>query len=421
MAAQGMAGTGGGAKAKERDRIMDHYDIAIIGAGLAGALAAIALSRDGRSVALIAPPAPSDRRTTALMDEAIGFLGKLDLGNEVAALGAPLATLRIIDGTDRLLRAPVVTFRAAEIGLEAFGYNLPNAPLLEVLNARFADSPSISRIDARLESLEEHPAACTLTLTEGRAVTASLVIGADGRRSLVREARGIETRTWSYPQTAVVLNFAHERSHENVSTEFHTQQGPFTQVPLPGHRSSLVWVMTPAQAAEMVTRDAAALSLAVEQRMQSMLGKVTVDSEPQAFPLSGMAATRFGKGRIILVGEAAHAFPPIGAQGLNLSLRDVMALVSMLADAPSIAADIGDRYDRRRRADILSRTVSVDLLNRSLLTGFLPVQMVRTGGLQALSSAGALRSLVMQEGLRPGSAIRSVLGGLREKIGRHSA
>ncbi|KQS72950.1 2-octaprenyl-6-methoxyphenyl hydroxylase [Rhizobium sp. Leaf371] len=400
---------------------MDHYDIAIVGAGLAGALAALALSRDGRSVALVAPAAPHDRRTTALMDEAIGFLGTLGLGEDVTALGAPLATLRIIDGTDRLLRAPVVTFRAAEIGLEAFGYNLPNAHLLDRLNDRIAEAPAIARIEARLESLVEDATICTLRLADGRALTASLVIGADGRRSLVREARGIATRNWSYPQTAVVLNFAHERPHENISTEFHTQQGPFTQVPLPGKRSSLVWVMTPERAAEMVTREPAALSRAVEERMQSMLGKVTVDTEPQAFPLSGMAATHFGRGRVILVGEAAHAFPPIGAQGLNLSLRDVMTLVSMLAERPAIPGDIGDRYDRRRRADILSRTVSVDLLNRSLLTGFLPVQMLRTGGLQALSSAGALRSLVMQEGLRPGSAIRTMFGGLREKIGRHPA
>ncbi|CZT35245.1 UbiH/UbiF family hydroxylase [Rhizobium sp. 9140] len=400
---------------------MDHTDIAVIGAGLAGALAALALSRDGRTVALIAPTAPHDRRTTALMDEAIGFLRRLDLGEEVSALGAPLATLRIIDGTNRLLRAPVVTFRAAEIGLDAFGYNLPNAPFLDVLNRRIESAPSITRIDSRLERLEETATGCTLTMADGRSLTASLVIGADGRRSLVREARRIETRNWSYPQTAVVLNFAHERPHENISTEFHTRQGPFTQVPLPGNRSSLVWVMTPDAAAEVLMRERAALSSAVEQRMQSMLGKVTVDTEPQAFPLSGMAATRFGKGRVILVGEAAHAFPPIGAQGLNLSLRDVMTLVAMLAELPVIPADLGDRYDRRRRADILSRTVSVDLLNRSLLTGFLPVQMLRTGGLQALSSAGALRSLVMQEGLRPGSAIRSMLGDLREKIGRHSA
>lgn len=400
---------------------MDHYDIAIIGAGLAGALAALALSRDGRSVALIAPAAPHDRRTTALMDEAIGFLKRLDLGEEAASLGAPLATLRIIDGTDRLLRAPVVTFRAAEIGLDAFGYNLPNAPFLDVLNRRIEAAPAITRIDARLQGLVENATRCTLTLADGQALTASLVIGADGRRSLVRDACHIETRNWSYPQTALVLNFAHERPHENISTEFHTRQGPFTQVPLPGKRSSLVWVMTPDAASQTLTWDRAALSSAVEQRMQSMLGKVDVDTEPQTFPLSGMAATRFGKGRVVLVGEAAHAFPPIGAQGLNLSLRDVMTLVAMLAELPAVPADLGDRYDRRRRADILSRTVSVDLLNRSLLTGFLPVQMLRAGGLQALSSAGALRSVVMQEGLRPGSAIRSMLGGLREKIGRHPA
>jgi 2-octaprenyl-6-methoxyphenol hydroxylase len=395
---------------------MDHHDIAIVGAGLAGSLTALALARSGRTVALVAPPAGPDRRTTAVMDEAIGFLRRLDLGDAVRDLGAPLATLRIVDGTERLLRAPVVTFRAAEIELPAFGYNLPNAPFLDVLTRRIDAVPSITRFNARLTGLDATEAAAVLRLEDGTALTAGLVIGADGRRSSVREALQIETRSWSYPQTALVLNFAHARPHENISTEFHTEYGPFTQVPLPGDRSSLVWVMRPEAATQMQALDLPALSSAVERRMQSMLGKVEVEVPPQAFPLSGMTASRFGRGRAILIGEAAHAFPPIGAQGLNLSLRDVMAIVGML-ETGRLAPDLGDRYDRSRRADILSRTVSVDLLNRSLLTGFLPVQMLRTGGLQALSSAGALRSLMMREGLRPGSAVRALFGGLREKVG----
>ena len=157
--------------------------------------------------------------------------------------------------------------------------------------------------------------------------------------------------------------------------------------------------------------------MAVEQRMQSILGKVTVEGTAQSFPLSGMAAKAFGKDRAILIGEAAHAFPPIGAQGLNLSLRDIMATTSLLSDLPTIPDDFGARYDRKRRADVLTRTVSVDLLNRSLLSDFLPVQMLRAVGLQALASVPLLRNLMMHEGLNPGSALQTLRSTLSEKIG----
>ncbi|WP_207211421.1 FAD-dependent monooxygenase, partial [Rhodoplanes serenus] len=127
-----------------------------------------------------------------------------------------------------------------------------------------------------------------------------------------------------------VLNFGHELPHQDVSTEFHTEAGPFTQVPLPGNRSSLVWVQKPRDAEVTLKLAPNVLSRTIEDRLQSILGKVTAEGIPQSFPLSGMAARRFGKGRTMLVGEAAHAFPPIGAQGLNLSLRDVMTLVELV-------------------------------------------------------------------------------------------
>lgn len=157
--------------------------------------------------------------------------------------------------------------------------------------------------------------------------------------------------------------------------------------------------------------------------MQSILGKVTTEGMPQSFPLSGLSARRFGKGRTLLVGEAAHAFPPIGAQGLNLSLRDIMTLVDLIGrpTGSRLPADTGDRFDGRRRADILSRTASVDLLNRSLLSNFLPVQALRAAGLHLLSSAGPLRGLLMREGIHPGSALQAFKEGLREQIRRKSA
>lgn len=154
--------------------------------------------------------------------------------------------------------------------------------------------------------------------------------------------------------------------------------------------------------------------------MQSMLGKVVVEGGAQSFPLSGMTADRFGKGRFVLVGEAAHAFPPIGAQGLNLSLRDIMALSDLFRNDAQDET-LGERFDRRRQADVRSRTLSVDLLNRSLLSDFLPVQFLRSAGLHLLSALGPLRTVVMREGIEPLGSLKAFREGLRERIARKRA
>jgi len=400
---------------------MTQLDVAVIGGGLAGMIAAVALARGGRKAALVAPAhSPQDRRTTALMEQSIRFLERLALWEKIAPAAAPLATMQIVDGTRRLLRAPTVAFRAAEIGLDAFGYNMPNQALLAVLAEAVAAEGNLVRHEATATAVTIGDAGVTITLDSGETVEAAFVVGADGRRSAVREAAGIGTSGWSYPQSAMVLNFAHSLPHRNVSTEFHTENGPFTQVPLPGDRSSLVWVQQPDAAAANAAKPLDALSRAVEERMQSMLGAVTVEDSVQVWPLSGMTARRFGKGRAALIGEAAHVFPPIGAQGLNLSLRDIMALTDILCDRGDrpIAASAGDRFDRRRRADILSRTASVDLLNRSLLSDFLPVQMLRAAGLHILSAIPPLRGIAMREGIEPGGSLRALPAMLREKLRR---
>lgn len=401
--------------------MLDSFDIAVVGSGPAGQIAAIAMARGGRRVALVGPEsAASDRRTTALMHQSLEVMSRLGLWDAMKPQSAALSTMQILDGTTRLLRAPTVAFRASEIDLEAFGYNIPNSVLLETLAQAVAAESMITRLTATADAVDITQERVQLSLSDGKTLSAAFLIGADGKRSKTRDAAGIGLKTWSYPQTAVVLNFTHSRPHLNVSTEFHTETGPFTQVPLPGQRSSLVWVVTPENAERLLSLSLDALSREVERRMQSLLGEVTVEDGAQAWPLSGMTAHKYGKGRVALIGEAAHAFPPIGAQGLNLSLRDIVALEDILTDRSghAIPADAGDRFDRRRKPDIASRTVSVDLLNRSLLSGLLPVQMLRAGGLQVLSSVSPLRHLVMQEGVAPGRSLKNLRGILREKIRR---
>jgi 2-octaprenyl-6-methoxyphenol hydroxylase len=400
---------------------MMQFEIAVVGGGLAGSIAALSLARAGRSVALVAGPAArADGRTTALMDQSIRFLERLGLWEKIAPATAALSTMQIIDGTNRLLRAPTVKFRSSEVGLAAFGYNMPNASLIGVLDEAIALESRITRFEQFATDITLGADRVTIVLADSQALEAGFVVGADGRKSKVRDSAGIEIRNWSYPQTALVMNFVHSIPHADVSTEFHTESGPFTQVPLPGDRSSLVWVVKPDEAERMAALPLEELGRLVEQRMQSMLGRVTVEVAPQAWPLSGMMATRFGKGRAALVGEAAHAFPPIGAQGLNLSLRDVMTLTDIVGENPElpVTADAGDRFDRRRRPDIVSRSTSVDLLNRSLLSDYLPVQVLRAAGLQLLSAVAPLRNLVMREGIEPGRGLRSLPELLREKIRR---
>lgn len=382
--------------------------IVVAGAGHVGLIAAIALARSFEHIiSLGTTPEGNDKRTTALMMPAIKFLESIGLWARIEEHAAPIASMRILDGTQRLIRSPAVTFEAGEIDEPAFGYNIPNATLTAVLSDALKHSTA-KHVAASASHYRMTENAIAVEASDGSLYTANAVIAADGRSSLAREAAGISARTWSYNQTAIVLSFSHTREHNDISTEFHTEHGPFTQVPLPGKRSSLVWVTTPAHALELLELTRDQLAMRVEERMQSMLGAVTIDVDPQSWPLSGLVPTSFARNRVFLAGESAHVFPPIGAQGLNLGIRDVETLLETL---PTDSTDLGapsviSTYNRKRSPDIFARTGAVDALNRSLLSDFLPVQMVRSGGLELLRAFSPLRGFVMREGLRPGSGFR---------------
>ncbi|CAF26095.1 UbiH/UbiF family hydroxylase [Bartonella quintana] len=390
----------------------EHKDIAVIGAGPVGMLAALSLAHKGYSVFLIGPPAPADElRTTALMIPAIRMLQKLNIWNIVKHHAAALSFIRIIDITSRIVRAPTVNFSAAEIGEEAFGYNIPNVALNNALANFITHTPNIKRFFSSAQSFHHQQNHICVTLANGRVLQASLVIAADGRHSLTRTAAGIGVKQWNYPQTALVLNFSHDFSHQNISTEFHTENGPFTQVPLPGHRSSLVWVVHPSRAEELLHLGSKKIAKVIENQIQSMLGKLTLETPIQAWPLSGLISHHFAANRTILVGEAAHVFPPIGAQGLNLGFRDVQTLIDIL---PNKISDFNPKmivtyYNRCRKLDILMRSGSVHTLNSALLSNMLPIHIMRTLGLELLRNCSPLRNLFMREGISPGYGFKEIM------------
>lgn len=391
-------------------------DIIVAGAGPTAFAAALEASAAGYDVALVAPDethVDTDARTTALMMPAIGLIKDLGIWDDVADAASPLNVLRIIDDTGRFFRAPSVDFRASEAGEEQFGFNIPNSALNRALRATVARQPKIVIHKAMVSAAAFEPGHVLATLSNGTPLEAKLIVGADGANSLVRNTADIEVRNWDYPQTALVTAFDHSRPHNGVSAEFHTSKGPFTQVPLTGKRSSLVWVVEPDGVAELMALDETSLSRRIEKNLQHTLGKVENPMPLQAWPLSSSIANRFGSDRVMLVGHAAHSFPPIGAQGLNLGFRDIGDLGAVLSDAKAGGTDPGSgkvtsAYNRRRRADIYLRTGAVDALNRSLLTDFLPVQAARAVGLSALKNIGPLRSFFMREGINPGGGLRGL-------------
>jgi 2-octaprenyl-6-methoxyphenol hydroxylase len=384
-------------------------EVAIVGGGPAGLTAAIALAEAGIETALIARRPVPDHRTTALLSGSVTALETLGVWAGCVAQAAPLRVMRIVDATSRLVRAPEVRFDASEIGLDAFGHNIENRYLLAALDARTQTLPSLTRIEDDAQAVETNDAGATVTLKSGDRVAARLVIGADGRRSLCRTAAGIESDGRAYPQTALTFNLTHARPHRDISTEFHTESGPFTLVPLPGKRSSLVWVVEPTEAERIAALDDAALNKEVEQRSHSILGKIMVEPGRGIFPLAVETVRHFGQNRIALIGEAAHLIPPIGAQGLNLGLRDAACIGELVVSTRRDGGDVGApdllaRYDSLRRADVKSRTFAVDLLNRTLLSDFLPVQSARGLALYLIDRIGPLRRAVLREGVAPAAS-----------------
>ncbi len=383
---------------------------AVVGAGPTGLVAALALAKSGFMVAIVAPPykkssAAKDLRTTALIGPSVDLLRNLGVWQRCQHEAEELTGVRIVDDRRGIIRSPEVLFAAGELGAKAFGANIPNTVLLAALIVAVENDPSIQWIStSAVTQIEPGLADVRLKLTEGGAVTAALAVAADGRNSIATQPAGIAVRTWEYPQAAIITNFQHSRAHNGIVNELHRRSGPLTTVPLPGFNSSLVWSEAPDEARRLVGLGDTALAELLERQLHGVLGEITEIGPRVLYPLSGAAAERLAARRIVLVGEAAHVIPPIGAQGLNLGLRDAAALAECASETRRLGFGLGSEemlaaYQQARGADVAIRSTAVDLLNRSLLQDFLPFEVLRGAAVHAIASSSALRHLLMRGGM----------------------
>ncbi|MBY6158168.1 UbiH/UbiF family hydroxylase [Pseudooceanicola nitratireducens] len=391
------------------------YDIVISGGGVAGLTAAAAMGSAGFSVLLCDPTPPvtaqdqagADLRTTAFLQPAQQLLDEIGLWDRLSAHAAPLQIMRIVDAGGPEPEPRVVReFNAADISSGPFGWNLPNWLLRREMVARLSEMPNVTfRPGPGTASLLTRESEALVTLSDGTRLRSRLVIAADGRNSPMREAAGIGVKTTRYGQKALAFAVTHPIPHDNVSTEIHRSGGPFTLVPLPDRDglpcSAVVWMEDGPEALRLSRLPTADFEAAMMTRSCGLFGPLTLATDRSLWPIITQVAERMSGERIALLAEAAHVVPPIGAQGLNMSLGDLRCLRDLALAAP---ATLGDRamleaYDRRRHAEVRLRAAGIDALNRASQISAQPLRDLRAAGLSALYGAAPVRKMLMQMGL----------------------
>lgn len=393
-------------------------DILISGGGVAGLTAACAFGSVGFRVICVDPTAPvtegeadgADMRTTAFLQPSVPVLEAAGLWSRLEPHAAPLQVMRIIDAGGETPEARLTKeFDAADISDAPFGWNLPNWLLRREMVARIAELPTVNfRPGVGFARMLTREAEALVTLTNGAQVSARLVIGADGRSSPVRESLGIAARTTRYGQKALAFAVTHDIPHGNVSTEVHRKGGPFTLVPLPdrdGHpASAVVWMETGPEILRLATLPVPEFEAEMTARSSGVLGPLTLVSRRSVWPIISQIAERLSGPRSVLVAEAAHVVPPIGAQGLNMSLADLRALLDLTTqhrDDPGQPA-VTDAFHRSRHLEVQARVTGIDLLNRASMAQSPALRDLRAKALDALYSARPVRQMLMRAGLGVG-------------------
>ncbi|MGH1375775.1 MAG: FAD-dependent monooxygenase [Alphaproteobacteria bacterium] len=390
-------------------------DILIIGGGVAGLSLAMLLGKSGVKVHLVEPfppkslsETPISSRTVALMQSSLNVLRACGLDDFCEEYGTKMEVMRIID--DSISGQDTITseFDSFDIGQPYFSMNIPNS----VLRARlYEDATALKNITIHegcsLEDYDVQPSThVQARLSDESTIETPLIIGADGRSSLVRKIAGIKINKKPYGQSAITCVINHSKSHNNTSTEFHRPGGPFALVPMSGNQSSVVWVEPTDKADALLEIPKDAFEQALQEATNDILGAITLETPPQSWPLCAITAKSLSAPRVALIAEAAHVMSPITAQGLNLSLRDVATLAETIMDAMRVGSDHGSdttlrRYEGRRKFDINTRTFGVNGMNQIVSNDKVPIKDLRRTGLKIVDRFSPLKMFAMQHGLAP--------------------
>jgi 2-polyprenylphenol 6-hydroxylase len=381
----------------------DGFDIVVIGAGIVGSAAALALAQAGFQVALVderEPPAWSaadevDLRVVAMAPSSLALFGHLDVWTTIAAQRVcPYRRMHVWDAGS----SAMLDFDAGYGDQDAMGYIVENRLIQSVLwDAVKNESKITVRCPVRVIALDDSPAGRNVVLDSGGQLRTRLVVAADGSGSPLRHLAGIQTHGHDYQQSALVANVTHERPHEYTAWQRFLPGGPLAFLPLQDGRSSIVWSLPADQAQRLRALDPAAFCAQLGAAFDFRLGVISQCSARVVFPLRLQLADRYMAAHFALIGDAAHAVHPLAGQGANLGLRDVAALVEVLADARTAGADFAAKstlrkYERWRKSENTLAARGFDGINRLFGSNSDSLVWLRGIGMRAVNALGPLKN-----------------------------
>jgi 2-octaprenyl-6-methoxyphenol hydroxylase len=381
------------------------YDLAIAGGGIVGLTLACALKTSGLKIALI-----DARPATAGLEHRRAYAITLLSGRIFAGLGVWDAILPNITTFGEIRLADetcpaVVRLQPEDLGTDHLGYVGEHFVLVQALLNALADAPNITWLcPAEVVQIDYQPDAAVITLAmdhESRQIRTGLVVAADGSRSSIRQAAGIETQGWQYWQSCITAVIRPEKSHGNVAQEHFWASGPFATLPLPDNRCQIVLTAPHAEAQQWLQVSEADFLTELDRRYQGRLGQIELVGQRALFPVQLMQSREYVRPRLALVGDAAHCCHPVGGQGLNLGIRDAAALAQVLQTAHRRGEAIGDlrvlkRYQRWRQIENLTILGFTDFLDRCFSNRWWPLLSVRRLGLRLMQQVRPLKTLALR-------------------------